>query len=159
MSEKCVRLVLKKCPQSKERKCERTMMRGGRTTSFFSLRNGFWLLSRGVVIAPRRRRRRARVSIIAREAHRPWEMFSWSFACLNRFLSFLYLRREQQFLVVFFVSTSEKMTDLFLFLFLCVFYYSLSLPSKQAADETDNFPSQMRASTKKSGITLPGRFT
>ena len=28
----------------------------------------FWLLSRGVVIAPRRRRRRARVSIIARES-------------------------------------------------------------------------------------------
>ena len=86
----------------------------------------FWLLSRGVVIAPRRRRARAFPSSRARASS--MGDVSWSFACFNRFLSFLYLRREQQFLVVFFVSTSEKMTDLFLFLFLflCVFY-SLSL--------------------------------
>ena len=61
---------------------------------------------------------------------------------LNRFLFCI----SEQFLV-FFVSPPEKMTDLFLLLFLFLFL-SLSLPSKQAADETDNFPSQMRASTK-----------
>lgn len=117
----------------------------------------FWLLSRGVVIAPRRRRARAFPSSRARASS--MGDVSWSFACLNRFLSFLYLRREQQFLVVFFVSTSEKMTDLFLFLFLCVFY-SLSLSSFETGCRRDGQFSFSNESLDKSRAQLfRGRFT
>ena len=115
----------------------------------------FWLLSRGVVIAPRRRRARAFPSSRARASS--MGDVSWSFACLNRFLSFLYLRREQ-FLVVFFVSTSsEKMTDLFLFL--CVFY-SLSLSSFETGCRRDGQFSFSNESLDKSRAQLfRGRFT
>ena len=113
----------------------------------------FWLLSRGVVIAPRRRRARAFPSSRARASS--MGDVSWSFACLNRFL-FLYLR--EQFLV-FFVSTSEKMTDLFLFLFLCVLY-SLSLSSFETGCRRDGQFSFSNESLDKSRAQLfRGRFT
>lgn len=116
----------------------------------------FWLLSRGVVIAPRRRRR-ARAFPSSRARASSMGDVSWSFACLNRFL-FLYLR--EQFLVVFFVSTSsEKMTDLFLFLFLCVFY-SLSLSSFETGCRRDGQFSFSNESLDKSRAQLfRGRFT
>ena len=115
----------------------------------------FWLLSRGVVIAPRRRRR-ARAFPSSRARASSMGDVSWSFACLNRFL-FLYLR--EQFLVVVFVSTSEKMTDLFLFLFLCVFY-SLSLSSFETGCRRDGQFSFSNESLDKSRAQLfRGRFT
>ena len=114
----------------------------------------FWLLSRGVVIAPRRRRRALAFPSSRARASSMGDV-SWSFACLNRFL-FLYLR--EQFLVVFFVSTSsEKMTDLFLFL--CVFY-SLSLSSFETGCRRDGQFSFSNESLDKSRAQLfRGRFT
>ena len=117
----------------------------------------FWLLSRGVVIAPppRRRRRRARAFPSSMG-----DVSSWSFACLNRFLSFFVSQKASSFLLFFFVSTSsEKMTDLFLFLFLCVLY-SLSLSSFETGWRRDGQFSFSNESLDKSRAQLfRGRFT